>query len=107
MFLALENPYKLGTQLKRPNQGFAVDSAKNNFTIYSPVRYHLQSHHQKRSCTFPRIRKKLPIRQFVVQGHFDGGETFVFSLDGKKMYCENKRKPSGTLVKFSNRSLST
>ena len=105
MFLASETPFNLGVQPRRPNQGYAVDNAKNNFTFYKPV-YRLHTSSRKRSCTFPNIRKNLPIRHILLQDHFDGGETLVYSLEGKKITCETRKKSSGPTVNFCNQTLS-
>lgn len=96
MFFAMDTPFRLGVQLRRPNQGYAMDNLKNNFTFYMPVRHagllHVTRNH-KRSCTFPSIKKNLPIRQILLQDHFAGGKSFVYSLEGKKITCEMKRTP--------------
>ena len=90
MFLAMETPFKLGAQLKRPNQGYAVDNLRNNFTFNIPVKHGLLTKNHKRLCTFPSIKKNLPLRQMLLQDHFSKGKQFLYSLEGKKITCANK-----------------
>lgn len=107
MFFAQETPFKLGLQLRRPNQGYAVDNLKNSFTFYMPLRHiGLQKKSHTRSCTFPSIKKNLPIRQILLQDHFDGEQPFVYSLEGKKIPCENKRRTLDISLNLHNRTLS-
>ena len=106
MFLAMETPFKLGAQFKRPNQGYAVDNLKNNFTFYMPVRRGLHARNHKRSCTFPSISKNLPVRQVTLQDHFDGERPFTYSVEGKKITGKNERRTSKKFPKDRKRTLS-
>lgn len=107
MFLAMDTPFKLGAQFRRPNQGYAVDNLKNNFTFYMPVRRGMQTRNHNRSCTFPSIKKHLPFRQILLQDHFDGENPFVYSLEGKKITWENKKRSPGSGLKCHSRTMST
>ena len=105
-FLAMETPFKLGAQFKRPNQGYAVDNLKNNFTFYMPVKRGLHARNHKRSCTFPSISKNLPVRQGLLHEHFDGEWPFTYSVEGRGITGKNERRTSKTLLKDCKRTLS-
>ena len=105
MFLAMDTPFRFGVQLRRPNQGYAVDNLKNTFTFYMPPK-RPTSHNtkiHKRSCTFPSIKKNVPLRQILLQDHYDGEMPFVYSIEGKKITCERKRTP---VANFHHRHMS-
>lgn len=107
MFLAMDTPFRLGAQFRRPNQGYAVDNLKNSFTFYMPPK-RPTSHNtkiHKRSCTFPSIKKNAPQRQILLQDHYVGELPFVYSLEGRKITCERKRTPV-TVANFHHRHLS-
>lgn len=108
MYLAMETPFRLGAQLRRPNQGYAVDNLKNNFTFYMPRKRptsHITKIH-KRSCTFPSIKKNAPLRQILLQDHFNGEMPFVYSLEGKKITRESNRRTPEKHLNFHDRTLS-
>ena len=81
----MDVPFKLRAQLKRPNQGYAVDNLKNSFSFYKPTEKHsLQTKSRKRSLTFPVITRKMPLGQMLLQDHVGEGKLFAYSLEGKK-----------------------
>ena len=66
---------------------------------------HVTRNHKK-SCTFPSIKKNLPIRQILLQDHFAGEKPFVYSLEGKKITCEMKRRTPDMFLNPCNKTLS-
>ena len=104
MFLAMDVPFKLGAQLKRPNQGYAVDNLKNSFSFYKPAERHsLQTKSRKRSLTFPVITRKMPFGQMLLQDHVGEGKPFAYSLEGKRLTYEKNRKTPKTIYKHHKR----
>ena len=92
MYLAMETPFRLRVQLRRPNQGYAVDNLTSNFTFYMPRKHSLYNPRiHKRSCTFPSIKKNAPLRQILLQDHYSGEMPFVYSIEGKKIIREFHR----------------
>ena len=104
MFLAMDVPFKLGAQLKRPNQGYAVDNFKNSHSFYKPTEKHsLQTKSRKRSLTFPVITRKMPLGQMLLQDHVGEGKLFAYSLEGKKLTYGKNRKTPKTIYKLHKR----
>lgn len=107
MHLAMETPFRLGGQLRRPNQGYARDNLKNNFTFYIPLkRISSKSKAHRRSCTFPSIKKNEPLRQVLLQDHFNGEMPFFYSLEGRKITCESIRRTPETSFNLHHRTQS-
>lgn len=107
MHFAMETPFRLGAQLRRRNQGYAVDNLRNNFTFYMPTKLPLyNTKTRKRSCTFPSIRENAPLRQILLQDHYNGEMPFIYSLEGKKITCESNRRTPDKCPKPHRRTLS-
>lgn len=106
MYLAMETPFRLSVQLRRPNQGCAVDNLKNKFTFYMPRKHPLYNTRiHKRSCTFPSIKKNAPLRQILLQDHYSGEMPFVYSLEGKKIIHEISRQTPEKSPNIHHRTL--
>lgn len=107
MYFAMETPFRLGGQLRRPNRGYAVDNLKNNFTFYMPLnRPPSKTKTRKRSCTFPSIKKNAPLRQILLQDHYNGEMPFFYSLEGTKITCESSRRTPETSFRLHHRTQS-
>lgn len=100
----MDVPFKLGAQLKRPNQGYATDNLKNSFSFYKQMERHsLQSKSRKRSLTFPVITRKMPFGQMLLLDHVGEGKLFTYSLEGKRLTDEKNRKTPQTIYKLHKR----